>query len=112
MSRWTLADLSKLPPGIQKQIYPHAGVPDKGIELSSPVPSDKTPPASPEAPPPAIPEPSALDMLPVYVPTALLRHILDNFAGPFYCAETETQRRKVVDHAVQCLAARDARPAK
>lgn len=135
MARWNLSDLSKMPAAVQSQIYAEANALHGRAVNPKPGPSvqaDETPPKPNEA---AInPDRKALgtggkpyaqlekdgvwsshtgtplDNSPVYVPASLLRYILENWGSAFHVASTETQRRRVVDHAVQCLAARDANP--
>lgn len=40
----------------------------------------------------------------------IIRMLLDSFAGPYYVAATETQRKRVIDHAMAVIDARCARP--
>lgn len=140
MSRWNLSDLSKMPAAIQAQVYPDVQAAEvarnksaqhdamKEKPRSSPQSFNKLTPGVKEARsrgvisidreiegkifPDRTPvhTPSALDLTPVYVPAALIRYILENWGSAFHVAGTETQRRKVVDNAVQSLAAREANP--
>lgn len=102
-ARFTLDQISKMPPAIQAQVY--------GKPVSPPSVVAESPPELKEPPPlPVLAVAPPIDSLPVYIPEELLRYLLDSFAGPFYVAQTETQRRKVVSHAVKTLASRESNP--
>jgi hypothetical protein len=77
MPSWNLSDLSKLPAGIQAQIYPKGYVaPAAAVES----------PGGPREPVKHIdknpnPELTALDRTPVHVPAEIIRHILNNYGA-------------------------------
>jgi hypothetical protein len=113
MARFNLADISKMPAHIQAQVIAQTGAKAE-VPASSPTPEAKSPPEPKERAPRPIPDlapkASVFDSTPIYISADILGHILDSFAGAYYTAGTDTQRKAVIKHALQSLARREANP--